>query len=42
MMSDWAVYVKVTAPCGEPFVGILQQEEFGDGFGDEAVRGGRV
>eukprot|EP00441_Pelagodinium_beii_P032898 CAMPEP_0197635538 /NCGR_PEP_ID=MMETSP1338-20131121/11331_1 /TAXON_ID=43686 ORGANISM="Pelagodinium beii, Strain RCC1491" /NCGR_SAMPLE_ID=MMETSP1338 /ASSEMBLY_ACC=CAM_ASM_000754 /LENGTH=226 /DNA_ID=CAMNT_0043207613 /DNA_START=29 /DNA_END=706 /DNA_ORIENTATION=- len=27
MMSSWAVYVKILAPSGEPFVGILLQED---------------
>eukprot|EP00442_Polarella_glacialis_P042613 CAMPEP_0115157072 /NCGR_PEP_ID=MMETSP0227-20121206/68835_1 /TAXON_ID=89957 /ORGANISM="Polarella glacialis, Strain CCMP 1383" /LENGTH=34 /DNA_ID= /DNA_START= /DNA_END= /DNA_ORIENTATION= len=34
-MSSWAVFVKITAPGGEPFVGILNEEDFAPGFADE-------
>mmetsp|Transcript_67308 Transcript_67308/g.208135 ORF Transcript_67308/g.208135 Transcript_67308/m.208135 type:complete len:103 (+) Transcript_67308:569-877(+) len=39
MMSNWAVFAKVVAPCGEPFVGVLYQEEFAEGFDAQVIRG---
>lgn len=39
MMSNWAVYVKVQGPGGDPFVGILYQEDFASVFEKDAIRG---
>jgi len=38
-MSDWAAFVRVTAPCGEPFVGILYRDHFRSGFAEMVIRG---
>jgi len=38
-MSDWAVFVRVVAPCGEPFVGILYRDHFHPGFAETVIRG---
>lgn len=43
MFSSWAAYVKVfPVPGGEPHLGILTTEDFGERFADEAIRGLRV
>mmetsp|Transcript_18030 Transcript_18030/g.35384 ORF Transcript_18030/g.35384 Transcript_18030/m.35384 type:complete len:310 (-) Transcript_18030:50-979(-) len=38
-MSDWAAFVKVTAPSGDAFVGILYRDHFRPGFAEMVIRG---
>eukprot|EP00933_Yihiella_yeosuensis_P082740 TRINITY_DN96731_c0_g1_i1.p1 TRINITY_DN96731_c0_g1~~TRINITY_DN96731_c0_g1_i1.p1 ORF type:complete len:257 (+),score=31.39 TRINITY_DN96731_c0_g1_i1:28-798(+) len=39
MLSSWAAFLKIEAPCGEPFVGILSKEDFRGDFAATAIRG---
>eukprot|EP00434_Breviolum_minutum_P025727 symbB.v1.2.022738.t1/scaffold2035.1/size91677/4 len=42
MMSDWAVYVKVSHHGERPFVGILERQNFAASFAEEVIRGCHV